>query len=409
MNKLPTSKTNICTGLLCLMLLSEMTVLGNAFVFYTGLSRYFIFFICAGMALLIAYPYKFKSFNQFGVVLCILVFAALASDLLFSLAHQLYVVKMLAIIAIAHLCIRDYKFLRQSLGRTFLHLSNIGILLGLSAILLPDSFIFNSGYIDELRRQGEGFGGTFYWSQNFSGLFLIGDEGNPVPFLAEIPRYAGYTNEPAINGFLICLSIALLYDTGYKFTTPVIVLTLINFLITFSVASFLIFASLYTFWKLIKLNMMSSLVFITSISIIGIFLTPILFSTEYLQIKLGNSLGSSVYIWEAIFQSKPLNISSLNARVGDFSIDNINSISAILWLSLLIYILMLFTLRLFLPVNLKSFNGTQILERSRDLWVIVLIGFSFKTMAHTLFMPIFFVLIAELMLSDSQRSLKNLQ
>ena len=70
---------------------------------------------------------------------------------------------------------------------------------------------------------------------------------------------------------------------------------------------------------------------------------------------------------------------------------------------------MLFTLRLFLPVNLKSFNGTQILERSRDLWVIVLIGFSFKTMAHTLFMPIFFVLIAELMLSDSQRSLKNLQ
>ena len=73
LNKLPTSKTHICTGLLCLILLSEMTVLGNAFVFYTGLSRYFIFFICAGMALLIAYPYKFKSFNQFGVVLCILV------------------------------------------------------------------------------------------------------------------------------------------------------------------------------------------------------------------------------------------------------------------------------------------------------------------------------------------------
>ena len=409
MTKLFNSKTHICTFLLCVILISEMTILGNAFVFYSNLPRYFIFFICTGLAFLVAYPFKLKNFSHSGIILGIIAVIALISDFFFSLEHQLYVVKMLAIIAIAHICINDYELLRRRLGQTFLHLSNLGILLGLSSFILPESLSFNTGYIDELRRQGEGFGGTFYWSQNFSGLFLIGDEPNPLPFLSDIPRYAGYTHEPAINGFILCLSIALLFDSSYKFTFPVIALTTINFLITFSVAGFSIFLVLYIFRLLIKSNMLSSLFIITNIFIVGVIATPLILGTEYLQLKLGNSLGASIDIWEAIALSNPLYLSSLNARVGDFAINNINMISAILWMSLLGYIMILFVIRLFSQNNSKISNVALFSERPNDLWIIVLIGFSIKSLSHYIFMPIFFVLIAELMLMNRQNSLKNFQ
>ena len=406
MARIYNNKSFLCTGLLCLILILETSVLGNAFVFYTGLPRYIPFFILVGFAFLIAYPFKFKSFNKTGIILGILIFLALISDSFFSLEHSLYAVKIVALIFLVNVCIKDYAVLRRSLGLSFLYLSNMGIILALLAILLPEFLSLETNYIEDLRRQESGYGGIFYWSKNFSGLFLIGDTPNPVEILSQIPRYAGYFSEPAINAFYLCISLALLFSTEYKFSKSLIALTLINFLITFSVAGFVSLALLYLIKILLDSKMIYSLSVLIYLFIFLIFFIPFILNTEYIQAKLGGSMAGSLLAWDAIFNSNIYNLTSFNARVGSYT-ENLNLISVIFWLSVLAYISILFAFRIF------SFQGTSHHNKSitpnpkRDLWILVLITFSIKSISHTLFMPIIFVLISQLIFSNQSNSLSK--
>ena len=58
------NKLSISCLILCVILLLETSVLGNAFVFYTGLPRYFPFFLLATLGFLISLNFRFKSFNK---------------------------------------------------------------------------------------------------------------------------------------------------------------------------------------------------------------------------------------------------------------------------------------------------------------------------------------------------------
>lgn len=399
----------VSIGLLCVILLLETSVLGNAFVFYSGFPRYVPFFMCAGLAFLIAYPFKMKGFNHLGLFLGILALTALISDFFFSAPHKLYVVKMLVLIAMVNLCIDDFVTMQRSLGRTFLHLSNAGILLGLSAIVIPESLVFDFSYVDSLRRQGEGYANTFYWSKNFSGLFLIGDDPNPLPIIGQIPRYGGYFNEPALNGFFLCLSLALLYDSGYKFTKPVIILTAINFMITFSVTAFSCFALIYLFRFLQRSKKVLSTISILGFLLILFFSLPFLMDNGYVQQKLGGSLSGSIEIWRGIFNSNLSYPSSLNARVGEFNFEKLNMLSVFFWLSLLTYTVILFLLRLFFFQDDKFRDEISLSGKSVGMWVLVLLVFSMKSLSHYMFMPIIFVLMAQMMFVNRRKSLEVFQ
>ena len=104
---------------------------------------------------------------------------------------------------------------------------------------------------------------------------------------------------------LICLSISV-YDE-HKFTTPVKILTFINFLITFQLL--LPFYFPLRFLKH-KIKYVVFIGFHYNYFYFCNFINTFPFQYEY-TIKLGNNPGASVYIWEAIFQNRPLNISSL--------------------------------------------------------------------------------------------------
>jgi len=401
------AKSTVSVGLLCFILVIETSVVGNAFVFYTGFPRYVAFFACSGLVFLITYPFKTKSLNRSGAFLGLLILTALASDFFISTPHKLFVVKMLTLMALVKLCVNDYEYLRRSLGRTFLHASNLGILLGLSAILLPEVLVFDSGFLDILRRQGEGYNNTFYWSKNFSGLFLIGDEPNPLSILAQIPRYAGYFNEPAINGFFLCFSIALLFDSNYKFTKPVIILTATNFLLTFAISGFLslvILLFLRRLWRSpsnLSLARDLGLAFVLALSV------PTILSIEYIQHKLGGSLDGSVAMWEGVVTSSLLHTSSLNARVGAFNPERINLMSVFFWISVLACALIIFSMRFFSILSSKSLREPGYSELASNLWIIVVLVFSFKSLAHYLFMPVVFVMMAQIMFVDRRVSLEK--
>jgi hypothetical protein len=406
MTKKYNSISHVNIGLLCVILLLESSVLGNAFVYYSGFPRYVPFFVCAGLAFLIAFPARWKGFSYLGFFLGLLALTALISDFFFSLQHKLFVVKMLVLVAMVNLCINDFVTMQRTLGRTFLHLSNAGILLGLSAILLPESLVFDSSYVDVLRRQGEGYGNTFYWSKNFSGLFLIGDDPNPLPFIGEIPRYGGYYNEPAVNGFYLCLSLALLYNSGYKFTKPVIILTAINLMISFSITTFACFALVFGFWVLHRSKKFVSIMVAFVFILILIFSMPFLAETGYVQQKLGGSLTGSTDIWRGILNSHPSYSSSLNARVGEFNFEKLNMFSVIFWMSLLTYTVILFLLGLFVYQDDKFRLNMGLSGQSVEMWVLVLIVFSMKSLGHYLFMPIIFVLMAQMMFVNRRKSLE---
>jgi len=406
------SKSIISVGLFCALLVIEISVVGNAFSFHTGLPRYSVFFGISCLIFLINYPFQLKIFRRSYVVLCILVLTGLASDFLFSSAHKLYMVKIIILISLVYLCFNDGEYLRRSIGRTFLHLSNIGLLLGLSAILLPEVLVFEADYVNVLRRQGDGYENTFYWSRNFSGLFLIGDEPNPLAILEQIPRYGGYYNEPAVNTFILCFSIALLLGSNYKFSKTVILLTAINFLLSFSIAGFSCIAILLFTNSILRRKSNVRIInigrFIGFTLIIGL-ASPIFINSEYLLMKLGGSLDGSIALWRGITESGFLNTSSFNARVGDFNEANINIVSTFIWVSVLIYIGVKFCIDLVLTWLVKSSVGVKRSDAASNLWIVVVIIFSFKSINHYLFIPIVFVIMAQMMFVNRRRYLENLQ
>ena len=53
MTKFYGAKSTVSVGLLCFILFIETSVVGNAFVFYTGFPRYVAFFACSGLVFLI--------------------------------------------------------------------------------------------------------------------------------------------------------------------------------------------------------------------------------------------------------------------------------------------------------------------------------------------------------------------
>ena len=134
---------------------------------------------------------------------------------------------------------------------------------------------------------------------------------------------------------------------------------------------------------------------------------PTILSIEYIQHKLGGSLDGSVAMWEGVVTSSLLHTSSLNARVGAFNPERINLMSVFFWISVLACALIIFSMRFFSILSSKSLREPGYSELASNLWIIVVLVFSFKSLAHYLFMPVVFVMMAQIMFVDRRVSLEK--
>ena len=278
---------SILIFLYSIVLISESTLLGNAFVFYTGLPRYLLFFTLLIIILFVQKrsinPIIYRSY----LYIFLIMFCLLISLAFFDGSHFLRSFKAIAFCCVLFSSVNPKEMTGRALT-SFLYLSNFGLLLAALIFILPSNLSFTPEFLFNLRRFDEGFPGGFYWMKNFSGIFMIGDD--PVPFLNGIPRYSGYFSEPGVNAFYILLGYASLLYCGQKVSKLTNLITFTNLMLTFSIAGFLASFLLAVYFIARRFSLALKLSLLISAPLIILLVIELILSQEnYFSDKLQNS------------------------------------------------------------------------------------------------------------------------
>lgn len=377
-------------------------MLGNAVSFYTGISRYIFFFALTGPIIVIGAVGKtLPAIRPPYVPLMIFLLVALVFDFVYGPPLILFGVKMCVLLLCCSILYGRCRHPLETLASRLLLLSNIGWLIALVSTTLPDGLTFVPDYLEKLRRYYSG-SGIFYWSQNFSGLFLVGDEKSPLGLITGIPKYSAYFNEPGINAFYLCLSIAILLARGVKISKLTAVLTFINLLLTFSLTGFLALFSVIGIFLVGRLKPRMKMVYLICLPCCAALLLVAASDTAYVTAKLAGSLQGSLLLLQNLKLQSWIGLSSFNARVGDFVVGGIGAISLVPWLAVVFLLLVLF-LYSFVRILLNQRAGLSNFQQICLILTPILI-FSIKSINHSIVNPISVVVIGFLALGISRKA-----
>jgi len=311
--------------------LLETSVLGNAFSHYFNLPRwagvFALIFVSVALAGIRSSP-KVDHSTLFPVILFGAFFVL---DMAFGAAHALYATKAILLLLFFVLAPRSKEILALS-AKILLLVFNVGLVMTCINFLLPESLLLEPSYLTELRRSDAGDGNRpLYTMYNFGGLIMSGD--NSVSFAGyNFPRYSGYFSEPAVYIFAY-LAVAIIVAASFGLGIIEKLFLVINLVVTFSVTAAVIVAA-FLFVKIWQSRFRAIVIFslpaLLMLFVAFAFLDFGLSQDKYLAKKFIGSGGISLNIWLDGFQHANFaGVSSFNARIGDFDLQNINIVSLV--------------------------------------------------------------------------------
>lgn len=311
--------------------LLETSVLGNAFSYYFNLPRWAAVIPLVTVASISGGIQRSPNIDNKTIFFILPLGAFFLMDAAFGFTHALYSIKILILLSFFVMTVRSKEILALS-AKYMLLVFNVALIMTAINFLLPGYLLLEPSFLGELRRFDTGDGGrVLYAMHNFGGLLLIGD--NPITFHGlTFPRYAGYFTEPAvyISAYLaVAIIVAFAFGLGRVEKFFLVVNLLVSFSVT-AAAIVVVFLSAKLwqsrFRAIIIFSLPALLMLFVAFAFVNVGLSP----DNYLAKKFIGSGGLSLNIWLDGFQHANFaGVSSFNARIGDFDLQNISIASLV--------------------------------------------------------------------------------
>lgn len=218
-------------------------------------------------------------FKYLSVTEIIAILYLILTESLFGLSVTVFTIKFIVIYLIFRLGLINVA----KVSDFFLKMSTFGLGMLILILLFPSVIIFENDYVNYLRKAYEGYG-SLYFSKNFSGLLLIGDDKKSILGM-ELIRYSGYFFEPSV--FCFCLILFLILSNTGNLLTKLILTTAVVW--SFSIIGII---SIFIYWLFEIIRLINKRYLIIILPCIFVVSYPIAREIYFLVItKLSSSSG----------------------------------------------------------------------------------------------------------------------